>query len=1163
MQKLPFSENYLPWHLPAAGAHLHITADEAAMQPLAVLMAQFRPEYRVVAFDAWDCLPYDRASPKVDIMGARVAALVNLLNVDNAPTLIITNIHAVMQKLMPPDMLRGHGLVLRAGGRAAIKDIQNYLEGNAYTRASTVREVGEYAIRGGIVDLFPSDAETPMRIDMFGDEIEKIQTFDPITQLSVLAVDEIKLIPAREVMLTSETIARFRTGYRELFGSAALKDPVYETISESRPFPGMEHWLPLFYDHTATLFDYLPGGCAVTLDHQWEVAANEWSRHVQDHYAARQEFLGKSGAVYRPLPPAQLYLNEKDFSAAIEKRDAAATDPFDTEFIRPLPSFAEARSQRGAHVFHAAAEFIRAGQAEGKSVLLAGYSDGSLERLVHLFSEHEPDLTFAQNSLLPVGRRWRAAPDEGRVVNKNSSSGKEISNPEISPHPPFGHPLPTGRGEIFYAVLPIEKGFITKEIILITEENILGDRLVRAPKRRSNQKFMQELSAMQPGDLVVHAEHGIGKFISLETITVAGAAHDCLLLEYSGGDRLYVPVENLDVLTRFGQGDAGLDKLGGAAWQSRKSAVKKRLKDMADELIKIAAARALHTAEALAPPEHGFDEFCARFPYVETDDQLKAIEDVLGDLLSGRATDRLICGDVGFGKTEVALRAAFVAAMAGMQVAICAPTTLLARQHYQSFSQRFAGLPIRIAQLSRLVNAKDAKQIKTDLRDGKVDIIIGTHALLGAEIGFKNLGLMIVDEEQRFGVKQKEKLKALKNNVHVITLTATPIPRTMQMAFSGIKDLSLITTPPVDRLAVRTFAMAFDPLVAREALMREHYRGGQSFVVCPRISDIADMERTLAEIVPELKTIAAHGQMGPTQLEDRMQAFVDGKYDILLATHIIESGIDIPRANTMIIHRADLYGLAQLYQLRGRIGRSKLRGYAYLTWPPEQLLAKSAQARLEIIASLDTLGAGFQLASHDLDLRGAGNLLGEEQSGHIKEVGIELFQQMLEDAVRDAQAAGVANERAAEPTSPVINIGLAVLIPEDYVTDLNVRLSLYRRLANLVEEGEMDAFAAELRDRFGPLPDEVRNLLQVMTLKALCRRAHVAKVDAGPKGAILQFVRDKFPNVGGLIAYMQKHAGNMKLRPDQKIVITRDWEDAGVRLKGLRAVLGDVAELLR
>jgi len=1109
MQKLPFSENYLPWHLPGVGAHLHIAADEAAMAPLAALMTHFRPEYRVMVFDAWDCLPYDRASPKVDVIGARVAALMNLLSATDGPTLIITNIHAVMQKLMPPEALRGHGLSLRAGGRTNIKGIQNYLESNAYTRASTVREVGEYAIRGGIVDLFPSDADTPMRIDLFGGEIEKIQTFDPITQLSMGMVNEIKLIPAREVILTPETIANFRTGYRELFGSAALKDPMYEAITAGRPFPGMEHWLPLFYEKTAILFDYLSPDCDVTLDHQGEVAAHEWSRHIQDHYAARQEFFGKSGAIYRPLPPAQLYLNEKEFSAQVGKFNAAATDPFDVKFIRPLPSFAEARSQRGAHIFHTVAEFIRGAQAENKKVLLAGYSDGSLERLVHLFSEHEADLKFDT------------------------------------------------------AVLPIEKGFITKDLVLITEEDILGDRLVRAPKRRSNQKFMQELAALSPGDLVVHAEHGIGKFISLETIMVAGAAHDCLLLEYSGGDRLYVPVENLDVLTRFGQAEAQLDRLGGAAWQSRKSAVKKRLKDMADELIKIAAARALNTAETMAPPEHGFDEFCARFPYVETEDQLKAIEDVLGDLQSGRATDRLICGDVGFGKTEVALRAAFVAAMSGMQVAICAPTTLLARQHYHSFTQRFAGLPIRIAQLSRLVAAKDAKQIKTDLKDGKIDIIIGTHALLGSEIGFKHLGLMIVDEEQRFGVKQKEKLKALKNNVHVITLTATPIPRTLQMAFSGVKDLSLITTPPVDRLAVRTFSMAFDPLVVREALMREHYRGGQSFVVCPRISDIDEMERTLREILPELKCIAAHGQMGPAQLEDRMQAFVDGKYDILLSTHIIESGIDIPRANTMIIHRADLYGLAQLYQLRGRIGRSKLRGYAYLTWPPEQMLAKSAQARLEIIASLDTLGAGFQLASHDLDLRGAGNLLGEEQSGHIKEVGIELFQQMLEDAIKNASTYAEASVVGqAETPSPTINLGLPVLIPEDYVTDLNVRLSLYRRLANVVEEGEMDAFAAELRDRFGPMPDEVQNLLQVMTLKALCRRAHVAKVDAGPKGAILQFMRDEFPNVGGLLGYIQKHAGNIKFRPDQKIVIIRDWEDPAQRLRGLRQILADVANLL-
>ncbi|HRJ11840.1 MAG TPA: CarD family transcriptional regulator, partial [Alphaproteobacteria bacterium] len=628
--------------------HLHIAADDAHTEELVALVRHFRPEYRVIEFDAWDCLPYDRVSPKLDVMGARVAALVQLLNGSTKPTLIITTVAATAQRVMPKSALQGHSLVLSAGTRKPVKEIQNYLEGNAYTRASTVREAGEYAIRGGIVDLFPADAETPVRIDFFGDEIEKLQNFDPVTQLSIGAIDAVNLIPAREVILTKENISNFRTGYREHFGAAALKDPIYETITDSRPFPGMEHYLPLFYEQSATFFDYLPPDTQITLDHQWRQAANERAKHIQDHYQARMEFLGKSGAIYRPLPAHELYLNEKEFSAAIEKFTAAETDPFNNELIRPLPSFAEARTQRGGAVFHAAAEFIRANP--DKEILLTGYSEGSLERLQHLFSEHEPGLKIPS------------------------------------------------------AILPIEKGFTTAKIVIITEEDILGDRLVRTPKRKSNQKFMQELAAMQPGDLVVHAEHGVGKFISLETITVAGAAHDCMLLEYSGGDKLYVPVENLDVLTRFGQGDAQLDKLGSAHFQSRKAAVKKRLKDMADELIKIAAARAMNTAKALEP-NAGFAEFCARFPYAETDDQLKAIEDVIADLGSGRASDRLICGDVGFGKTEVALRAAFVAAMAGMQVAICAPTTLLARQHYLSFSQRFSGMPIRIAQLSRLVPA--------------------------------------------------------------------------------------------------------------------------------------------------------------------------------------------------------------------------------------------------------------------------------------------------------------------------------------------------------------------------------------------------------------------------------------------------------------------------
>jgi transcription-repair coupling factor (superfamily II helicase) len=537
---------------------------------------------------------------------------------------------------------------------------------------------------------------------------------------------------------------------------------------------------------------------------------------------------------------------------------------------------------------------------------------------------------------------------------------------------------------------------------------------------------------------------------------------------------------------------------------------------------------------------------------------------VLDDLASGTPMDRLVCGDVGFGKTEVAMRAAFVAAMAGYQVAVVVPTTLLARQHFKTFSERFKGLPVRVLQLSRMVPAKDQKLVRDEIADGTCDIVVGTHAILSASVRFKDLGLVVVDEEQHFGVKQKEKLKALRADVHVLTLSATPIPRTLQMSLAGVRELSLIATPPVDRLAVRTSVLPFDPVVVREALMREHFRGGQTYYVCPRIEDLAEVEQMLRELVPEVKLGVAHGRMAPTQLEEVMSAFYDGQFDVLLSTAIVESGLDVPSANTMVIHRADLFGLAQLYQLRGRIGRAKLRGYAYLTYEPRRALNKTAQQRLHVIETLDTLGAGFTLASHDMDIRGAGNLLGEEQSGHIREVGAELYQQMLDEAVRAARS-GAAGEAAAaevEAWSPQINLGVPVLIPDGYVDDLHVRLDLYRRLSAMTDKAEIEGFAAELIDRFGPLPEEVTNLIDLMEIKRLCRIAGVERLEAGPKGAVISLRNNAFARPDKLVAYIQRHGGAMKLRPDQKIVYLRGWEDGKRRIAGARRLVGDLADLV-
>jgi len=707
----------------------------------------------------------------------------------------------------------------------------------------------------------------------------------------------------------------------------------------------------------------------------------------------------------------------------------------------------------------------------------------------------------------------------------------------------------------------LEAGFETADVAIIGEQDILGDRLVRPHQKRRASNYLSDVTALAEGDLVVHIDHGIARFNGLKTIEALGAPHDCLELLYAGGDRVYLPVENIELLSRYGSEDANaqLDKLGGVAWQARKARMKKRIREMAAALIKVAAARATKEAPVLAPTDGAYDEFAARFPYDETEDQQTAIDTTLGDLAAGRPMDRLICGDVGFGKTEVALRAAFVAVMGGKQVAVVVPTTLLCRQHFKTFSTRFAGLPVKVAQASRLVGTKDLAAAKAGIADGTVDVIVGTHALLGKGVSFRDLGLLVVDEEQHFGVKHKERLKELKSDVHVLTLSATPIPRTLQLALTGVRELSLITTPPIDRLAVRTFISPFDGLVVREALLRERYRGGQSFYVCPRISDLAERRAFLAEHVPEVKVAMANGQMGAGELEDVMTAFYDGAYDVLLSTSIVESGLDIPTANTLIVHRSERFGLAQLYQLRGRVGRSKQRAYALFTVPADRSLTAQAERRLKVLQSLDTLGAGFQLASHDLDIRGAGNLLGEEQSGHIKEVGYELYQQMLEEAVASLKSGGdVADEGK---WSPQITVGTAVMIPETYVADLQLRLALYKRLADLEDQASIEAFAAELIDRFGSLPDEVVHLLEIVAIKALCRKANVAKVDVGPKGAVIAFRDNVFPNPTGLIRWIGDRKTDARVRPDQTVVFIRDWDGVGGRLRGTAGILGALARL--
>ena len=1123
------------------GVTLFVARDGARATAFADALAFFDSTLPVLRIPSWDCLPYDRVGPSPAVGAARMAALSALAHrkaSDHSPLIVVATVPAVLQRLPPRDAIAAASYSARTGRDVNIADLERYFAVNGYSRASTVSERGEFAIRGGVIDVFPPGADEPVRLDLFGDTLESVRGFDPETQRSTRQLQSVELLPVSEALLDANSISRFRKEYVAAFGASG-EDPLYATVSEGGRRSGMEHWLPLFYARMETLFDYVGQDALVLLDHLAGQSRDERLAMIADAYNARSEAAKvRGGVIYRPLPPAALYLDADEWELHLDERPVRRFSAFQQEAAAKVVdmgakagrSFAPERAQDSVNLFEAVADHARALGKAGKRVLFASWSDGSSDRLGAMLGDH---------GLKPIrfAKDWEDA--------------KSFGVPGAKGKPPQR------------VVLPVEQGFETADLAVISETDILGDRLARPRRRRRAQNFLAEAGALTRGDLVVHIDHGIGRYEGLKTLEVNGAPHDCLDIQYGGESRLYLPVENIDLLTRYGSESDGvqLDRLGGAAWQARKSRAKERLREMAEGLIAIAAARATKHTEEVDPPHGLFDEFCARFPYEETEDQLNAISDVLSDLSSGKPMDRLICGDVGFGKTEVALRAAFIMAMSGKQVAVVCPTTLLARQHFKTFSERFAGWPIKVRSLSRLVPAKDAAETRAGLKAGEIEVVVGTHAVLSEQVGFKDLGLVIVDEEQHFGVKHKEKLKSLRADVHMLTLTATPIPRTLQMALSGIREMSIIATPPVDRLAVRTYVAPADPVTTREALLREKYRGGQAYFVTPRLSDLPELEKFLREQVPEVKFVVGHGQLAPTALEEVMSAFYDGAYDVLLSTTIVESGLDIPSANTLIVHRADMFGLSQLYQLRGRVGRAKTRAYAYLTTPPDKAITEGAEKRLKVLQSLDSLGAGFQLASHDLDIRGGGNLLGDEQSGHIREIGVELYQQMLEDAVAELRAGRAQEVADARAWSPQINAGAAVLIPEEYVPDLNVRLAMYRRLSEAERPEDREALAAELIDRFGPLPEEAGQLLKVVAIKGLCRQANVSKIDVGPKGAVVAFRDDRFENPAGLVAMVQRRPQDWKLRPDHKLVVKGEWETPDARLAAAERILTELAKV--
>ena len=1093
----------------------------------------FSPNIPILDFPSWDCLPYDRVSPNADVSSARMATLAALSSGFEAPIVLLTTLNAITQYIPKRTIVSNNSFVAIVGRTINVKELRAYFSKMGFVQTPTVTEPGDYAIRGGIIDVFPPGESGPVRMDLFGDELESARRFDPVTQRTVENLDRIEFAPVSEVILDDVSINRFRNNYRKEFGSAGLDDPLYEAISAGRKHQGYEHWAPYFHDGMETIFDHLPNAVIFMDENIERIHTSRWDG-INDQYEARLEALNSKNrleTVYKPIKPELFYVSPDDLFDLLNNREQRKfivlpqpTGPNSLDMrARIGRNFAPERQNEELGLFEEFAKHIIE-KRKTTSVIIASMSLGARERLYGLLQ------------------------DQGLSGMVNIKTWKD-TNQAI--------------GSISLAVWHLEHGFEAPGLTIISEQDVLGELIIRKTnKKRRAKDFLTEASSLSVGDLVVHVDHGVGRYRGLETVKAAGAPHDCLLLEYANNDRLYLPVENVELLSRYGHETGLLDRLGGSAWQAKKAKLKERIREMADKLLRIAAERSLRKSEILEVSPDKWNAFCARFPYVETDDQLNAIEDVVSDMSSGKPMDRLICGDVGFGKTEVALRAAFIAASAGTQAAIIAPTTLLARQHFKSFEERFRGTGIRVKQLSRFVTTSQMKKNREALRDGAVEIIIGTHALLAKDIKFANLGLLIIDEEQKFGVGHKERLKQLRSDIHVLTLTATPIPRTLQLSLSGVRELSVIGTPPIDRLAIRTYVSEFDTVTLREALLREHYRGGQSFFVVPRISDLPEIEAFIEEQVPEINHVVAHGQMPAGELDERMNAFYDGKFGILVATTIVESGLDIPTANTIIIHRADMFGLSQLYQIRGRVGRSKTRAYAYLTTKPRQKLTHAAIKRLRVLGSLDSLGAGFMLASQDLDIRGAGNILGEEQSGNVREVGYELYQEMLEDAIakiKSGQMEGLTDEGS---WSPQINLGVPVLIPETYVQDLDVRLGLYRRLSALAKKIELEAFAAELIDRFGKLPTEVDMLLRVVRIKGMCRAAGIAKLDSGPKGAVIQFYQDKFISPSDLAQYLLDSRGTAKIK-DNKLIVLRDWTNDDKKVKGAYIIARELAVMAK
>ncbi len=1065
-----------------------------------------------LAFPDWETLPYDVFSPHQDIVSERLATLYRLPTLDTGT--IVIPVATLMQRIAPPEFVAQHALVLETGQTLDLEALAERLERAGYNRVAQVMEHGEFAVRGSLIDLFPMGNAAPFRIDLFDDEVDSIRTFDPDSQRTVDRVDRISLLPAREFPTDEAGITRFRKQFRSAF-DGRTDTTIYRDVSEGRMPPGIEFYLPLFFEQTGTLFDHLPADALVVELPGIDAAAQAFWNEVEERFEQRRHDRE------RPLlDPAALYLDPGRLDADLGARSGIEIHPREAEGDSDdaLPAVAMASAAR-----EPAARLQAFIDSFPGRVLLVAESRGRREALAEQLAE--------------TGLRPRPVDDWAAFLGDDA-------------------PLALTVG-------PLETGFRREDIAVVTEGDLAGERVRQ--RRRGNRRpgrdpaaIVNDLTELDEGAPVVHEDHGVGRYRGLQTLDIGGVATEFLTLEYAGGDKLYVPVSSLHLISRYtGTGDEGapLHKLGSDKWEKAKRRAREKIHDVAAELLDIQARRAAARGQSCAVAADDYARFAADFPFEETPDQQATIDAVLADMASPQPMDRVVCGDVGFGKTEVAMRAAFAAVNGGRQVAVLVPTTLLAQQHYRNFADRFADWPVRVEMLSRFSGSKRVEQTLADITEGRVDIVIGTHKLLGNRMKFGNLGLVIVDEEQRFGVRHKEKLKAMRAAVDMLTLTATPIPRTLNMSLSGIRDLSIIATPPAERHAVKTFVGEWDAGLIREACLRELKRGGQVYFLHNEVKTIERMARQVEEIVPEARVGVAHGQMPERELEAVMSDFYHRRHNLLVCTTIVESGIDVPTANTILINRADKLGLAQLHQLRGRVGRSHHRAYAYLLTPPRAVMTADAVKRLEAIGSLEDLGVGFALATHDLEIRGAGDLLGEGQSGQIHEIGFSLYTDLLERAVKTLKSGSDLDLDKPLEHGAEIDLRIPALIPEDYVADVHTRLILYKRIANAPDKAALDELRVEFIDRFGLLPDALKNLFAVTELKLRANPLGVVKIDCGDRDGRIVFSEKPAVEPMRIIELIQRWPETYRFNGSDTLRFAGDLEDAESRIETVAAVL--------